>query len=1260
VDVTVTCVEDDPVAVDDSATKAEDSGATAIDVLANDTDVDGGSKTIESVTQPANGTVAITNSGADLTYEPDANYCNDQPGTDPDTFTYTLSPGGSTATVSVKVTCVDDPPVAVNDSATVLEDAAATNVSVLTNDTDIDGGPKTISTASDPANGTVVVTGGGSGLTYKPDPNYCNDPGDAPDDTFTYTLNGGSQGTVSMKVTCVNDAPTAGNETFNGAIHNTSFVVDDPSDAAPNVSGAKKSITGDVLSNDSDIETPGSISVVANTNITSTNGGKVAIESDGDFTYISDPADNCSPNSDTFNYTITDNDPGGSQTAQGTVTINLSGCVWYVDNDPAETGNAGTSADPFDALSSADAKSVANQTVFVHKGTSNYTGGFNLNANERLIGEAVNLVVGGDTLFTGTPANRPSLSGSVNLNAGNTISGLAIAGSGTPAISGGSGDNSGTIADVTLSGGSGGLDLNTTSGTWNLSDLTVNTTGGDAIRAATAGTVNFTGAGTISVTAAAGRGLNLSGTATSGVIDNTTVTSSANEGIRIDDDTGSLTLDDVNLTTTGTGLDIDSSNDVTVNSSGDADISSAGRALSLTTATSNPSNMPDVTLDQVSSTGGATGINIDDIGAGTFSANGGTLSGHSGAEVDVNNGSGNVTYPGTIGNGSGLSIQITGRSGGTIALAGNINDSSDAGGGIDMSSNSGGTVTFSGATKTLNTGASAAFSSTGSNPTINFTNGGLDIDTTSGAGLSATGGGTITVATGANPNTIDSTTTGTALTVANTTIGVGGATFQRISSGNNTPSASDDPANGIVLNNTGSSGGLTVTGNAGTCTMATQTCTGGTIQNTTGDGIALDNTKNVSLSFTRVLNAGRQGLFGRNIDGFTLKNSLNIGAGDGDEESAILFENDATTSSVNHTGTALNGTFLIQDTVIDSPTQWGLKAHQASGTMNMTVQRLTVQNNYPGTFGEQAMSIRTEAGTSNVLVDDSDFLTVNAGVDGGANGTGTLNMTVQNSTVNQSQALPFGINFVTGGSSTGRLKATGNTLIGCTGTVPTKMCSLGIDLDASISSTLDATITNNTISNTGIGGGIEFIVNENALGRATISNNNITVSPSRIGMNFLSRTVVPGVNQTGQLHLTLTGNTVSGIDTAFIPAFAFAAGASGQANANTVCANLDTPAAGGNIVNGTSATDVYAYTFRMRTGTTFQLQGLTGSGTDRTNVMNFVNSNHGGGTLAQSVGGDSGISSYSDVFAPGGSAPGATIINYTNATCQTPSTPTLP
>jgi len=206
VSMTVTCADDAPVAVDDGATKTEDSGATSIDVLANDTDVDGGPKSIQSTSDPANGTAVITGGGSGLTYAPDANYCNDGAPPD-DTFTYTLN-GGSQATVSVTVTCVDDNPVAVDDAPTVQEDAAATQIDVRANDTDIDAGPKTISSASDPANGTVQIAGDNLSLIYQPDPNYCND-GAAPDDTFTYTLNGGSIATVSVAVTCIDDSPVA-------------------------------------------------------------------------------------------------------------------------------------------------------------------------------------------------------------------------------------------------------------------------------------------------------------------------------------------------------------------------------------------------------------------------------------------------------------------------------------------------------------------------------------------------------------------------------------------------------------------------------------------------------------------------------------------------------------------------------------------------------------------------------------------------------------------------------------------------------------------------------------------------------------------------------------------------------------------------------------------------------------------------------------------------------------------------------------------
>jgi Ca2+-binding RTX toxin-like protein len=98
----------------------------------------------------------------------------------------------------------DKPPEAVNDSESVAEDSGATTIDVLANDTNADGGPKTIESVTQPANGTVVITNGGDDLTYEPDPNYYNDDTDGgydPEDTFKYTLNGGSEATVSMHVT---------------------------------------------------------------------------------------------------------------------------------------------------------------------------------------------------------------------------------------------------------------------------------------------------------------------------------------------------------------------------------------------------------------------------------------------------------------------------------------------------------------------------------------------------------------------------------------------------------------------------------------------------------------------------------------------------------------------------------------------------------------------------------------------------------------------------------------------------------------------------------------------------------------------------------------------------------------------------------------------------------------------------------------------------------------------------------------------------
>ncbi|KRA31023.1 MULTISPECIES: ELWxxDGT repeat protein [unclassified Nocardioides] len=216
VSLRVTCTPEPvdllPVAVDDAATVAQDAEATEIDVLANDTDADGGPMVVESVTQPTNGTVAVSGSGSGLTYAPDSGYCNDAGA--PDRFTYALN-GGSTGTAEMAVTCVpevvDQNPAAVDDAAIVVQDVTAKQINVLDNDTDADGGPMVVESVTQSTNGAVAITGSGSALTYTPNRGYCNDA-EAPD-TFTYTLNGGSTATVTVKVICgtltVDKAPVA-------------------------------------------------------------------------------------------------------------------------------------------------------------------------------------------------------------------------------------------------------------------------------------------------------------------------------------------------------------------------------------------------------------------------------------------------------------------------------------------------------------------------------------------------------------------------------------------------------------------------------------------------------------------------------------------------------------------------------------------------------------------------------------------------------------------------------------------------------------------------------------------------------------------------------------------------------------------------------------------------------------------------------------------------------------------------------------------
>jgi hypothetical protein len=97
--IAVNAVNDDPTAVDDAANVGT-GGSVAIDVLANDSDVDLDSLTVLSFTQPAGGTVV--RDGLNLRYTPNVGTLG------LDAFTYTVSDGqGGTDTATVNVTVAD-------------------------------------------------------------------------------------------------------------------------------------------------------------------------------------------------------------------------------------------------------------------------------------------------------------------------------------------------------------------------------------------------------------------------------------------------------------------------------------------------------------------------------------------------------------------------------------------------------------------------------------------------------------------------------------------------------------------------------------------------------------------------------------------------------------------------------------------------------------------------------------------------------------------------------------------------------------------------------------------------------------------------------------------------------------------------------------------------------------------------------------------------------------------------------------------------
>jgi VCBS repeat-containing protein len=199
-------VNNPPVAEGDAAITDENSQliVAAPGVLSNDSDPDvGDTLTVTAVdTSGTVGAVTAWDGDGSFTYDPNGQFEYLQAGNSTtDSFTYTVSDGNGgtdTATVTITINGVNDPPVAVNDSAITNEDTPVV-IDVLNNDSDVDGDALTVDSVTQGTNGSVINNG--SNVTYTPALGFNGT------DSFNYTVSDGNGGTdtatVSVNVTVI-------------------------------------------------------------------------------------------------------------------------------------------------------------------------------------------------------------------------------------------------------------------------------------------------------------------------------------------------------------------------------------------------------------------------------------------------------------------------------------------------------------------------------------------------------------------------------------------------------------------------------------------------------------------------------------------------------------------------------------------------------------------------------------------------------------------------------------------------------------------------------------------------------------------------------------------------------------------------------------------------------------------------------------------------------------------------------------------------
>ena len=453
--------------------------------------------------------------------------------------------------------------------------------------------------------------------------------------------------------------------------------------------------------------------------------------------------------------------------------------------------------------------------------------------------------------------------------------------------------------------------------------------------------------------------------------------------------------------------------------------------------------------------------------------------------------------------------------------------------------------------------------------------------------------------------------------MANTTIGSAGLVFQSISSNGANP--------GISLSSTGTSGGLVVTG-TGTAGS------GGTVQNSTGDGISLSSTTDPSFTDMLVENNGNtspggDGITGSNVNGLTLSSSTVSGNG---TAANLSGQNNPTPDNdgLDFLG-GLTGTVTISNSAVTNSADDGLQITDSAGSLNLTITGSTfsgggsgLTNNLDPLLGDGVEVLASGPTNTTVSVTGSTF-TNNQGyqfdfqpsISSTGTGSGTNSITFNSNTLSNPTGLGNGggVNIQASGSSTNSFDVKSNNIQGA----QRNAISLANDGTTRLSGTVDGNAVGSpSVSCSGSVGGDDVAATTHGSATTTlaITNNKLYQYDNPAGIGTING------QGSGTMNLTITGNTIADPVPATVtcPTLGGPAGALWGLWLNSGTASGDTSTTSANITGNSMAGSaptaagggISDFELDEDTAGTYKLPGYTGGGEDSNAVVSFIQANN--------------------------------------------------